>query len=309
MWKSQASLVTLKRRAQLLADCRSFFSSRKVLEVELPALGETGVTDPWIECFQTDGYSLQSSPEYFMKRLLASGCGDIYSLAKAFRKEEAGRYHSPEFTLLEWYRLGFDDRELANEVVALIEWLVGHNVQTHFETYASLFERHCAINPHQATDGELQALARANLDFTGDLASRSAWFDLIFTHIVEPAMGQDLWVVYDYPVCQAALARKGRNEEGDEVARRFEVYWRGVELANGYWELTDEAEQAARFQADLALRAKLGKPLPKIDAKLLGALAAGLPDCAGVALGIDRLLMCICELDDIQQVQTFTLPG
>lgn len=306
MWQPSADLQRLRKRAKLLSDCRSFFSARGVLEVDVPVLGLTGVSDPNIECIRTENAVLQSSPEYYMKRMLAAGSGDIYYLGKAFRKEEAGTKHSPEFTMLEWYRLGFDDRQLAHEVVDLLCYVAGEQLAVNMQSYADFFSTATGLNPHTTTETELEDYARSHLDIHFDLPDKSAWLDLIFTHFVEPRFASDLCVVFDFPACQAALARKQETVEGYTVARRFEVYWRGLELANGYWELCDAAEQKARFEHDLQARAEQGKSLPVVDQKLLAALEAGLPNCAGVALGLDRLLMCLTGQTDIKAVQAFS---
>lgn len=309
MWQPTADLLTLQKRAKLLSDCRSFFSARGVLETDVPVLGATGVSDPNIECFQVENFSLQSSPEYFMKRLLAAGSGDIYCLGKAFRKEEAGAKHSPEFTLLEWYRLGYDDRQLACEVVDLLSFVAGERLADCIRSYEDVFLAASGLNPHTATAEELANCARAHLDIHFDLPHKSAWLDLLFTHLVEPNFGRDLYVIHDFPACQAALARTVQTANGYTIARRFEVYWCGLELANGYWELCDPEEQRRRFAQDLQLRTESGKILPVIDEHLLAALEAGLPPCAGVALGIDRLLMCLSGQTDIRAVQAFSPLG
>lgn len=280
------------------------------MEVDVPVLADTGVTDLHIESYTVvDGgrsLYLQTSPEYYMKRLLAAGSGDIYYLGKAFRREELGRRHLPEFTMLEWYRLGFNEQDLIAEVVALLEDLSGTDTfEVNKVSYRECFAAKTGVNPHAASMQELADLARREIDVSFEPASKSDYLDLIFSHLVEPSFSSDLFIVYDYPACQSALARISGNEYGDSVAKRFEVFWRGLELANGYWELTDPQEQRVRFNRDVMLRKQQGKKELPIDEKLLAALESGLPECAGVALGIDRLLMCISGIKEIDGVVTF----
>jgi len=307
-WRPTADLDRIKLRASVNAEIRRFFAERHVLEVETPVLGRYTVSEPNIESFRLSGCAvdtfLQTSPEYCMKRLLAAGSGDVYSLGKAFRVDECGRYHNREFTLLEWYRLGFDDRSLAHELVELIETLAPGQVAC-FNTYAELFERATGLHPYQASVAELRAMASRELDIQWTDDDRSLWLDLLFTHLVEPSFAHGLQVVLDYPGCQSALARVVLDSNGYAVARRFELYWKGIELANGYWELTDAREQQHRFDLDNARREAMGLPVVAADENLLQALAHGLPDCAGVALGVDRLLMCLVDAKSIEEVLTF----
>lgn len=307
-WQPTASLAMLRERATLIAAIRDFFSEREVLEVEVPALGATTVSDTNLESLHVYrreslmGY-LQTSPEYYMKRLLAAGSGAIFSLAKAYRSDELGRYHNPEFTMLEWYRPGFDDRVLADEVVQLCKRLEPQ-VQAQYVSYGDVFREHCGLNPHLATDSQLAAHARKKLNVAWQNEPRSLWLDLLFSHLVEPQLN-GLVVVYDYPECQCALARLGHDAFGHVVSRRFEVYWRGVELANGYWELCDAAEQRQRFEQDNRARTAQGKVAIEPDRALIAALESGLPDCAGVALGVDRLMMCVTGKTQIRDVISF----
>lgn len=307
-WQPDASLPMLSLRAHIYHQIRSFFADKQVLEVDTPLLAASTVSDPNLDSFAINntgaaGY-LQTSPEYFMKRLLAAGVGDIYSLSKAFRPDESGRYHNREFTLLEWYRTGFDDRALARELVDLIARL-SPDVEPHFATYGELFEAACGINPHGASVAALRSLGQQMLGVDWQDEHKSVWLDLLFTHKVEPTMGERLQVVWDYPVCQSALARVDTDDRGQAVARRFEIYWQGIELANGYWELTDADEQRRRFEEDNALRVQLGRATVLPDEHLLAALEHGLPGCAGVALGVDRLLMCLSGAPSISQVISF----
>ncbi|WP_045855548.1 EF-P lysine aminoacylase EpmA [Teredinibacter purpureus] len=311
-WQPTASIENLQLRARVLSDIRSFFVEKGVYEVEVPLLSKTTVTDPHIDslqvhdvCRRGDNAYLQTSPEYFMKRLLAAGSGSIYSMAKAFRKDEAGRHHNPEFTMLEWYRLGLDDRVLAREVVELLQTLKPM-VAVRYCTYAEVFEKACGLNPHRVSTQALRALAKERLDIDWQDEDRGVWLDLLFTHLVEPTLGASIVVVFDYPVCQSALARVTLNETGEQIARRFEVYWGGLELANGYWELTDGTEQKARFDSDCDARVALGRAPIAPDNALLEAMSAGMPACAGVALGVDRLMMCLFGAQHIAQVASFT---
>ncbi len=303
-WQPSATIETLQKRAIILSRIRAFFAQQGVMEVEVPALSRTTVTDPHIESLvlESGGY-LQTSPEYYMKRLLAAGSGSIYSLAKAYRSDETGRLHNPEFTMLEWYRLEYDDRQLADELLALIRSF--EQVEATQTSYGDLFEDACALNPHRASVEQLREVAKSKLDVDWTNEPKASWLDLLFTHLVEPRL-KGLTVIFDYPVCQSALAQIKENAQGELVARRFEVYWKGVELANGYWELRDVAEQKRRFESDCMLRKQMNKVAIEPDTSLLQALQAGLPACAGVALGVDRLLMCLLGKGHISQVMAFS---
>lgn len=307
-WRPTADLQHIRLRASVNAAIRRFFDERNVLEVETPILGRYTVSEPNIESYKLansdESAFLQTSPEYAMKRLLAAGLGDIYSLSKAFRVDESGRYHNREFTLLEWYRLGFDDRELARELVDLIESLAPGQT-AHFESYATLFELATGLHPELASVAELKAVAHSELDINWRDEDRSLWLDVLFTHLVEPYFGERLQVVFDYPACQSALARVVPDRQGFPVARRFELYWKGIELANGYWELTNADEQQRRFTQDNQRRSAMALNSVDADTDLLAALAHGLPDCAGVAIGVDRLIMCLADASSIEDVLTF----
>ncbi|MCG5509981.1 EF-P lysine aminoacylase GenX [Ectothiorhodospira sp. A-7Y] len=300
----------LRRRADLLRSIRDFFHARGVLEVETPCLSRAGATDPAIESLAVtlpEGCVwLHTSPEFPMKRLLAAGAGDIYQIARVFRAGEAGRFHNPEFTLLEWYRVGFDHHRLMAEVDDLVRELAGARLSrpTGYLSYRQAMLDHAGIDPLSADVGDLAIRARAlGLDVRGEL-DRDGWLDLIMSMVVAPALPADgLTFIHDYPASQAALARIC--PENPAVAERFELYWGGVELANGFHELGDAAEQGARFEADNRRRRDAGQPAVAVDHHLLSALASGLPDCAGVALGVDRLLMCLSGCDHIRQVLAF----
>ncbi|MBN7799078.1 EF-P lysine aminoacylase EpmA [Parahaliea mediterranea] len=311
-WQPGAGLSQLRARAGLLAAIRRFFAERDILEVETPLLCGSGITDPAIEPLIVaagDSLSaqryLQTSPEYAMKRLLAAGSGPIYQVARAFRDGEAGARHNPEFSLLEWYRPGFDHHALMAEVAALVCACLGERPWRKL-SYRELFRQGLGLDPFEVDAGELERVARGRHDLGNLEGDRDFWLDLLLTHDLEPWLaGQGLCFVYDYPASQAALAQIV-DHDGVEVGQRFELYIDGVELANGYHELTDAAEQRARFEADNARRLARGQPARPLDEYLLAALAAGMPACSGVALGVDRLLMLACGEADIRRVLAFS---
>ncbi|MEM6702269.1 MAG: EF-P lysine aminoacylase EpmA [Acidobacteriota bacterium] len=310
-WRPAASFEALRLRARLLEATRSFFLARDVLEVETPLLGRRGVTDLHLHSLTArctavpDLLHLQTSPEYAMKRLLAAGSGDIFQICKAFRDQERGRRHNPEFTMLEWYRLGLDHHGLMAEAGDLLEQLLtlgGRCLEAREGTsYTQLFEQRLGIDPRTCETSALEALAGP--DAPAAAGDRDDLLALLLTRDIEPHLPPNrLIFVYDYPPSQAALARLGRDASNQLVAHRFEAYLDGVELANGFWELTDAAEQRARFEDDLVKRRRLGLPTPQPDDRLLGALAKGLPDCAGVAVGFDRVAMLAAgalRIDDV----------
>lgn len=319
-WRPVADWTALRRRAAWLAQIRAFFAARAVLEVETPILAAAALPDPHLYSFAVHttepgrhaapvGY-LHTSPEFPMKRLLAAGSGCIYQIARVFRAGESGRRHQPEFTLLEWYRVGFDHQDLMAEVAELVTALLDGDLPLaapEYLSYGALFERYLALNPHQSNVAQLRACAEAH----GvppppgmPVDAVDPWLDLLLTHCLEPHLGQGrLTFLYDYPASQAALARIRPGPP--PVGERFELYLHGVELANGFHELSDAAEQRRRFQAENAARQAQGLPVMPLDERLLAALAAGLPDCAGVALGLDRLLMLALGKSAIQEVIAF----
>lgn len=309
-WRPSAARDTLKARAELLVQIRTFFAERSVLEVETPVLSAHASVDRHIESFMTlDGRWLQTSPEFAMKRLLASGSGPICQVARVFRREEAGRFHSPEFTLLEWYRPGFDHLRLMDEVEALLH-AVGIAACSRFERldYRQAFVRHAGFDPFTASLARLADVgAGCGVQVPPEdpcASDREFWLDVLMSHRVGPALGLQVpMFLYDFPASQAALARI---RPGDPpLAERFELFWKGVELANGFHELGDAAEQRNRFQADQERRRALGQVVPPFDAHLIGALASGFPDCAGVAIGLDRLLMLKLGLPDLASTLAF----
>ncbi len=307
-WQPAAALPALRARAAVNAAIRAFFAAREVLEVEVPLLAGATVTDPQIESLSlatTAGQRyLQTSPEFAMKRLLAAGSGPIYCLGKAFRRAECGRRHNPEFTLLEWYRPGYDDCRLMQEVAQLLGAVLDID-RVERLSYRDLFQRHLGVDPHTASVATLQQLARRHMEVDWEDGDRDIWLDLLLSHVLEPQLAAGLTFIYDYPASQAALARLQRDDQGQWVAKRFEAYVNGMELANGYWELSDAGEQRQRFAADLERRRARGLPCPQPDQQLLAALAAGLPDCAGVALGVDRLIMLKLGAASIDEVLAF----
>jgi lysyl-tRNA synthetase class 2 len=310
-WRPAASRQAIEGRAALLAAIREYFSKRGVLEVETPILSQAGNTDTNIMALQTSdphpGY-LRTSPEYPMKRLLAAGFTDIYELGKVFRAGEQGAWHNPEFTLLEWYRAGWSYLELAQEVIDLVKHCLGtrsKNLTIEHTSYHDLFLQTTGLDPWLAEEDDWASLAAERGIQAGSLDVQQ-WQDLILTHVIQPAMASDVvTVVYDYPASQAALARIRPGAKA--VAERFEVYLGRVELANGYQELGDAAEQIARFENDNRLRSLRGDGALPIDFHLVEALRQGLPECSGVALGVDRLLMRVLDLERIDSVLTFPL--
>ncbi|MBC6904178.1 EF-P lysine aminoacylase GenX [Saccharophagus sp. K07] len=305
MFQPSASLANLQKRAQLLQQLRAFFYARDVMEVDVPAIGAATVTDIHLEPLVVPGTGyLQTSPEYFMKRLLAAGSPSIFYLGKAYRSDESGRRHRPEFTMLEWYRLGFDDHALMQEMAELFRELAPH-VAIRFSSYTDAFQAVLGLCPHRASLADLQACIASKIELNSPLTDKSSCLDLLFSHCVEPELGNGITFVYDFPREQCALARMALNDAGQQVARRFEVYWDGMELANGYWELCGAEEQRKRFESDRRTRTALGLTVPEVDERFLAALETGLPECAGVALGVDRLLMCLLKVKDIREVMPF----
>jgi len=316
-WRPSASRRALELRADLYRWLRDFFHARGVLEVETPMLSAAGNTDPNIESFRAGftGHAdagartrwLRTSPEFPLKRLLAAGIGDCYELGRVFRNGECGRRHNPEFTMLEWYRVGWDHRRLMDEVAELVVGalaLVDRHPMPRTLSYRDLFLTHAGVDPFAATSSDLHDVL-SDFGVCTDGLSRDDWLNLVLTHRIEPALPPDeLLLVYDFPPTQCALARI-RHQPHPAVAERFEAYLGPIELANGYHELADAQEQATRFASDHLVRRGRGAVEPPIDDRLLSALDHGLPDCAGVALGIERLLMAMLHTDGIGDVVAF----
>jgi lysyl-tRNA synthetase class 2 len=312
-WQPDADFPTLRLRANLLARAPEYFAATAVLEVETPLVVREAVTDVNIESLAVrshdDGFSgfLHTSPEYAMKRLLCAGSGDIYQIARVFRGGERGVRHHPEFTMIEWYRVGFDDWRLTEDVERLVSALLaGHVAMAPSQrvTYAHAFAEYLGVDPLEADPQSLRsALAAAHIDVPASVADdRDALLDLGMSLAVAPSFPADrLTFVMRFPASQAALARVHGN-----VAARFEAFWGGLELANGFHELGDAMEQARRFAEDRRIRKARGRQDRAPDQRLLAALQAGLPDCAGVALGFDRVVMIAAGKQSIDEVLAFT---
>ncbi|MES9992861.1 MAG: EF-P lysine aminoacylase EpmA [Candidatus Thiodiazotropha sp.] len=318
-WQPSAAAETIRARAEMLERIRQFFKEIGVLEVETPVCSRYAATDPAIESIGTrytgpgaaqglDLY-LHTSPEFPMKRLLAAGSGPIYQICKVFRDGEYGPRHNPEFSLLEWYRPGLDYQQLMDEVAQLINGLTMQPMPVERVSYAQLFETYLDLNPHLATIDQLQRCAVAEGVSGAEqliFEHQDPWLDLLMSHLIEPRLGQGgMTFVYDYPASQASLARI--REETTPVAERFELYIQGTEIANGFQELTSAEQQHRRFTHDNLRRRQSGQSQVPMDEHLLAALAHGLPECAGVALGLDRLLMVLTGASDIRRVVTFDI--
>lgn len=312
-WQPSAALDTLRKRAEGLALLRQFFSQRQVMEVDTQLLSHSAGCDPFIDCFdvlyrafpgaEPEFLYLQTSPEYAMKRLLSAGSGPIYQLGKVFRNGELGQRHNPEFTMLEWYRPGWGMAELMQEVRAVVQLFLPQQTFVECE-YRSLFRQHLGWDPCTTSLAEIKVFARQHLDLSFDDEDRDTWLNVLMSHLIEPQLQGGVFVTH-FPASQAALAKRVRDVDGELLAARFELYLDGLELANGYQELTDAQEQAARFQADQAQRAALNLPVRPLDQRLLAALAAGQPESAGVALGVDRLFMRAWGKETLAEVLPF----
>lgn len=302
-WEPKASIKTLQARAEMMAQIRDFFTNRGYLEVETPMMSAFGVTDVYLESLETSclgkPYFLQTSPEYHMKRLLAAGSGPIFQLARVFRDDESGRWHNPEFTMLEWYRPGINHLEMLEEVNAFLK-LCLNTKSLVIKTYQALFEEMCNINPFDTTLADLKACVRQfklNNILAPDESDIDQYLFLLMSHVIEHELkAYDAPVaVIDFPASQAALARVK-----DGVAERFEVYVKGIELANGFHELTDAAQQEARFLKDNQKRKAQGLKTRALDTRFLAALSHGMPASTGVALGVDRLFALASQHADMQ---------
>ncbi len=315
VWQPTAAFINLRQRAELLRTIREFFYQRNVLEVDTPLLSHGTVTDVHLAAFSSafshsesgkpETLYLQTSPEYAMKRLLCAGSDSVYQICKAFRHEGAGRFHNPEFTMLEWYRTGFDHHQLMAEMDELLQAVLG-TAPAEKISYQDVFIRQLSVDPLIASVKELQQKAiEYGLDMNGGLPDDiDTLLQLLFSLYIEPVIGADApCFVFGFPASQAALAKV--NEQDPRTADRFEVYFKGVELANGFYELANAGEQRQRFESDNAQRRTLGLPELPVDEFFLSALEAGLPDCAGVAMGIDRLLMLKLGVSHIKDVVAF----
>ena len=299
----------MEARAALLSQIRTFFSERKVLEVETPLFSRAGNSDPNIQSISTDSTPkkfLRTSPEYAMKRLLAAGFKDIYELGRVFRAGEKGRYHNPEFTMLEWYRRGMDYLDLASETGELIRFCSAGQFNDWPEqrvTYRNLFLEHTGLDPFDCSETDLSSAAAERGIHAGSLEHQE-WLDLLLGQVIEPALpGETITIIHDFLPGQAALAQI--RPDDPPVAERFEVYLGQMELANGYQELTDGNEQLERFEQERKLRKARSEEVAPVDLDLIEALRHGLPQCSGVALGVDRLLMSLLKLEHMDSVLAF----
>jgi len=303
-WQPSATLENIKLRAAFYKKIRAFFSVRDVLEVETPLLCQHTVTEPNIESFQvknTPTYFLQTSPEYAMKRLLAAGSGPIFQICKAFRQEESGSQHNPEFTMLEWYRPGFNHHDLMNEIDLFFQHVLATNPADKI-SYQDLFLTHLSVDPLNSDLNSLHAIIKQHaisVDLT-DIDYDTS-LQILLTHLIEPKLGVEKPLfIYDFPSSQAALAKIN-----GKVGERFEAYINGKEVANGFHELCDAKEQEMRFFENQKQRLANNQFVPAIDTHLIHALLHGLPDCAGVAIGLDRLLMQLSHANHIHSVISF----
>jgi lysyl-tRNA synthetase class 2 len=317
LWQPSCSIELLQKRARMLNCIRAFFLERNVLEVETPLLSHACGTEPQLDFFTTifefakpEKLFLQTSPEFAMKRLLAAGSGSIYQICKAFRNNEVGRFHNPEFTILEWYRVDFDLNDLMDEVEALFAELSEYKFESPKRIfYAEIFEHYTGLNALVFSFETYSAFAIQHeiqevITFCGK--NHAIWLDYLFSFFVQPHLGENgLCLIYGYPACQSALARL--NQDNSLVADRFEVFLNGIELGNGFYELSDSIEQNRRFNNEIQLRER--EDLPKVvkDKRLLAALKSGLPDCSGIAIGLDRLLMILVEAETISDVLSFDI--
>ncbi len=315
-WRPGCELAALTQRAELLQATRRFFLERGVLEVDTPLLSHASATDLHLASIsaqvtlpdQSSPHSmyLQTSPEFAMKRLLAAGVGSIYQIAKCFRNGELGRRHNPEFTMLEWYRPGYNLQDLMSEMADYLSWVAKIAVPETV-TYQQIFEKFLGIDPHRIDDQALALLAVEKTAINSAGLSRDDCLDLLLTHCIEAQLGCERPVfVTEYPSSQASLARV-KVVDGVSVAERFELYINGLELANGYYELVDADEQLQRFEADNRARKTHQLPEVAIDQNLVAALKAGMPVCSGVALGLDRLQMVMQGTTNIEEVMAFTI--
>jgi len=316
-WQSKASTETLLKRALMMKRIRAFFDARDVVEVETPLLSRYATTDPHLDSLSTrfreqDSY-LNTSPEYAMKRLLAQWQQSIYQICKAFRDDELGSHHNPEFTMLEWYRPGYDMMQLMDEVSELIRSLfVQAEIDLSFEylSYQQAFENVTGLDPHHISAQQCFQYAIDNaveipLGLTAE-DDVNDWLDWLLTQLILPSFRSDNFTfLYDYPATQCALAKLGEGGNKTSVAKRFELFYGEIELANGFDELTEGNEQLRRFRRENELRKRAGKQVISIDKHFIDALGSGLPACSGVAIGLDRVLMVLTGSQRIDQVLSF----
>ena len=306
---------TWVERQALLAKVRSFFLGRNILEVESPTLSNAGGTDPQLDYFEVDSRPRQymtTSPEFHMKRLLAAKFGDIFQITKSFRKDEFGSHHNNEFSMVEWYRVGMPQEQLMDEVENLVSTILGHPLNAKRTRWIDAFKNYAGVDPFCRDLTNFSDTCEYHgipVPERCGMMSREDWWDYLMVFVVEPALashGPEF--ITDYPPSQAALAQTYVDKDGLTWAKRFELFVNKVELCNGYTELTDAAEQRRRFEADLEIRRKAGKPLPPLDERFLAALESGMPECSGVALGLDRLFMLALGKAEIADVILFPSP-
>ena len=307
-WRPGAGIEALRLRARVLRAIRAYFDAQGVLEVETPALCSRTVTDPSIESLQARDrtgrvWHLQTSPEFAMKRLVAAGSGSIYQVTRAYRDGERGRHHNPEFTILEWYRVGFDHHLLIEDIDALLDGVLGPCPSRRM-TFREAFSLHLDLDPFAASMAEIHDACRSH-GFASRAASatRDDCLDYLLATQVQPALGPGRVYLLDFPASQAALARVRTDDP--PVAERFELYVEGIEIANGYHELRDAVELRGRMRRDAEMRSEAGRPVPEPDERLLAAHEAGLPACAGVAVGLDRLIMLAGRYRTLRDVLAF----
>lgn len=315
-WQPSCNLEALQQRAAMLHDIRAYFYAQNVLEVETPILCNAIGTDPYLDFFAirmrgTQLY-LQTSPEFSMKRLLAADVGSIYQITKAFRQGESGRYHNPEFTLLEWYRVGFDLFDLMDDVEQLLIPLLKKSaflLKAKRLKYVDVFEKYTGLNPLKFSEQDYRAVAeRLGFHDAGKLcgSEHSLWLDFLFSQCVQKQLAKNqVCMVYHYPACLPSLAR--RNVENHLLVERVEIFIDGVEIANGYFELTDAIEQEERFEQEILQRMDNNSASVEKDHRLLAALKSGLADCSGIAIGLDRLLMVLAKKENINEVLAFPI--
>ncbi|WP_340122151.1 EF-P lysine aminoacylase EpmA [Methylobacter svalbardensis] len=318
-WRPSCAIELMHSRARMLAELRQYFAERSVLEVETPLLSHSIGTDPQLEFFTTEyclspqrqTLFLQTSPEFAMKRLLAAGSGCIYQIGKAFRNGESGRFHNPEFTMLEWYRVGFTLPQLMDEITELFAGLFREQSlqETQRVSYQDVFVSYTGLDPlifsYQDYCGfAMESQIPEAVDICGH--DHGLWLDFIFSHKVQPHLGENaLCMVYGYPACQSSLARI--NKDNAQVTDRVELFINGVELGNGYYELADAKEQSRRFDRELAIRQQEELPVAVKDQRLIAALESGLPECSGVAIGLDRLLLLLSGSASLDEVLSFPI--
>ncbi len=317
-WQPTCSLQHMQARAIMLQKIRAFFAARNVWEVETPLLGQATGTDPNLDFFstqyqsgsQSQTYYLQTSPEFCMKRLLAAGSGSIYQISKAFRNNESGRYHNPEFSLLEWYRVGFDLQQLMDEVADLLTCVLASlELEVESDSYVNVFSHHTGLDPLEFSfDAYSKCAEENNLSDAVTICAENhpMWLDFLFSFLVQPHLGKhSVSMIFDYPACQSSLARV--KVEDPRLVERVEVFVNGIELGNGYFELSDPVEQRQRIDNERKIRKSKALPESNIDKHFLNAIESGLPDCSGIAIGLDRLLMLVTDSKTINQVITFPI--